>query len=123
MLFFTLVFLPAQSAQVPVLAKNVTLDRGEYHLLNNGAQFFPILKIQGGQMRFIAHPHPRGTSGSSSPNTGATTIRASAPPSISATAAAASASAFASAAAAAASISSASSDAASSTDQLREIDR
>ena len=39
---FTLLFLPAQSAQVPVIAKNVTLDHGEDHPYQDSARFFTL---------------------------------------------------------------------------------
>ena len=54
--------LPAQSAQVPVLANNVTLYCREERPCYNGVRFFPVPKRQGRQVCFIAHPHPRNTS-------------------------------------------------------------
>ena len=41
---FMLTVLPEHSAQVPVLAKNVTLDRGEDHPRQNDAQVFLVPK-------------------------------------------------------------------------------
>ena len=93
MRFFALAILPAQSSQVPALAKNVSLDCGEDRTRQNGPWVLPVLKVKGDQMRFIAHLHPCGASGSSSPCAGATPTRASAPSSDSATASAAAAAA------------------------------
>ena len=62
---FTLTVLRAQSAQVPVLAKNVTLDHGEDCPNQDSAHVFPVPKGQGWQMCFIAHPYHRSNSRSS----------------------------------------------------------
>ena len=78
MQFFTLAVLPAQFAQVPVLAHNLTLDCGEDSPFQDSLQVFPVPKGQGGQMRIIAHLHPRGTSGSSTSAIGASPTRTSA---------------------------------------------
>ena len=55
---FTLALLTAHPRQIPVLTKNVTVKGEEYHPRNNGQQVIPILKGQGGQVRFITRPHP-----------------------------------------------------------------
>ena len=92
MRIFILTVLPEQSAQVPVLTKNVTLDFGEDRPRQNSTLVFPFPKVQGRQMCTIAHPHPHNTSGSSTSATGATPTRASAPSFNSAATAAATAS-------------------------------
>ena len=89
MRFFMLAVLRAQYTQVPFLANNITLDREEYHPCQNGAGFSPVPKGQGSQMRFIVHPHPRGTSGSSNYRASAALTRASTPSSVAPDAAAA----------------------------------
>ena len=61
---FTITFLPKQSAQVPVLAKNVTLDCRDERPCKDILLVLSVPKGQGGQMRIIARPQPRGTSGS-----------------------------------------------------------
>ena len=77
---FTLALLSAQSAQVPVLTNNVTLDCGEDRPCQDSLKVFPVPKGQGKHMCIIAHLHPRGTSGSSTSANGAPPpTRASAP--------------------------------------------
>ena len=93
---FTLAVLPAQSAQVPFLAKNVALDRGEGRLCQNCVRVFFVPKGQGGEMHFISHLHPPGTPGSSSSRANFTSTRAAAPSSVSIAAATAAAAATAS---------------------------
>ena len=80
---FTLPVLPAQSAQVPVLSKNATLDCGEDCPCQDSKRVFPIPKGQGGQMHIIARLHIRDTSGSSTSTVGASPNRATALSSIS----------------------------------------
>ena len=46
---FTLLFLPAQSPQVPVIEKNVALDRGEDRLCPNGAKSYPYQGYRAGR--------------------------------------------------------------------------
>ena len=57
MQFLIIAVLLAQSSQVPVLSYNVALDFGEDLPSQDGAQVFPVLKVQGGQVRIVAHPH------------------------------------------------------------------
>ena len=52
---FTLAVLPAHPAQMPVIAKNVTVQGGEDRPRQNGPQVVPISKVQGGQVHGIAH--------------------------------------------------------------------
>ena len=88
---FTLTVLPAQSAQVLFLSKNVTLNCGENCPYQDSMQVFHVSKGQGGQIRTIVRSHPHGTSGSSTSAAGASPTRASALSYISAASAATSA--------------------------------
>ena len=45
---FTLAFLPANPAQVPVLAKNVTIQGGENFTHQKGPRVLPVPKGHGG---------------------------------------------------------------------------
>ena len=112
---FTLVVLPAQSAHVPVLAKNMNLDCLEDCPCPDSTRVLPAPKGQGMQMHIVAHPHPRGTSGSSNSaaTNSASLTRSSAYSSISSTAGSTSISLFAFLAAATAAV--------SPTDQLCQI--
>ena len=60
--FLKLTVIQEQYTKVPVLAKNVTLDCGEEKPCQDIVQDLPIWKGQGGQVIFIAHPHPCHTS-------------------------------------------------------------
>ena len=50
---FMIVFLPAQSAHVTVIGKNVALDCGYYLPLKEGAQVLPIPNEQGGMVCIV----------------------------------------------------------------------
>ena len=89
---FALTVLLAQSVQVPVLAKNVTLNCGEDCPCQDSTRFFPVPKVQGGQMHIMARSHPCGASRCSTSTSGASPNRASSISSISATSTAAAAS-------------------------------
>ena len=54
---FTIKVLPSHLAQMPVLAKNVTVQCGEDCPRHNGPRVLTIPKEEGGQVRIIACPH------------------------------------------------------------------
>ena len=54
---FTLAVLPVHPAQMPILTTNVNMQGGEDRPRQNGPQFLPFPKRQGGQVRFIARPY------------------------------------------------------------------
>ena len=54
---FMITVLPAHSAQMSILTKNMTMQGREDLPRQNGPQVIPVPKGQGGQVHFIARLH------------------------------------------------------------------